>query len=120
MVSSLILTGEIQMCGIAGIFSYKNKAVDQSILEKMNERLVHRGPDAGDTWLSDDARIGFAHRRLSIIDLSAKASQPMTSVDGNLCIVFNGEIYNHAALRQELTALGHQKWKTSHSDTKCF
>lgn len=82
----------------------------------MGERLVHRGPDGGDVWLSDDNRIGFAHRRLSIIDLSARAMQPMR--DGELVLTYNGEIYNHAELRRELETLGVGPWNTLHSDTE--
>ena len=69
-------------------------------------------------WISPDRRVGLAHRRLSIIDLSDAASQPMSNGDGSLQIVFNGEIYNHAEIRRELEELGHRRWKTDHSDTE--
>lgn len=69
--------------------------------------MRHRGPDdAGEWWLADGC-VGLAHRRLSVIDLSAAAHQPMLSGDGSTCIVFNGEIYNFQELRASLMALGH-------------
>ncbi len=78
--------------------------------------MSHRGPDdAGEYW-SEDGRVGFGHRRLSIIDLSATGHQPMQTPDGQLCITFNGEIYNHLELRRELEARGHNF--RSSSDTE--
>lgn len=98
------------MCGIAGILAYRNvaPAVDRAELLRMNERMAARGPDGSGVWLGDDGRIGFAHRRLAIIDLSERAAQPMASADGELAITFNGEIYNFHALRAELEAKGYQ------------
>ena len=80
--------------------------------------MVHRGPDGAGSWISADRRVGLAHRRLSIIDLSPAAAQPMSNEDGSLQIVFNGEIYNHAEIRSELEGLGRRQWKTDHSDTE--
>jgi asparagine synthase (glutamine-hydrolysing) len=80
--------------------------------------MAHRGPDGVGLWISADRRIGLAHRRLAIIDLSEAANQPMHSVDRLSSIVFNGEIYNHAAIRQELESLGTLQWGTNHSDTE--
>jgi asparagine synthase (glutamine-hydrolysing) len=69
--------------------------------------MAHRGPDdAGEYW-SDDGHVGFGHRRLSIIDLSAAGHQPMQTPDGQFCITFNGEIYNYAELKRELESRGH-------------
>ena len=68
--------------------------------------MAARGPDDAGTWFAGDGRVGFAHRRLSIIDLSERSAQPMLSADGNLVITFNGEIYNYRALRRELEAEG--------------
>ena len=68
--------------------------------------MAARGPDGSGTWLSQDGRVGFGHRRLSIIDLSDRAAQPMESADGKLVVTFNGEIYNYKALRTELEAEG--------------
>lgn len=78
--------------------------------------MTHRGPDSSGIWISKDASVGLAHRRLSIIDLSSAAHQPMTNEKENIWITFNGEIYNHASLRMELECLGHRY--RSHSDTE--
>jgi asparagine synthase (glutamine-hydrolysing) len=78
--------------------------------------MTHRGPDDAGEWWSDDGRVGLGHRRLSIIDLSLLGHQPMHSTPRGLSIVFNGEIYNHNALRDELAGLGFAF--RSHSDTE--
>ncbi|MDH5525231.1 MAG: asparagine synthase (glutamine-hydrolyzing) [Desulfobulbaceae bacterium] len=108
------------MCGIAGIFSFNNSAyrVDETLLASMRDTMVHRGPDGSGLWISTDKQVGLAHRRLSIIDLSDAARQPMTNEDGSLWISFNGEIYNHQELRAELEQLGGHRWSTDHSDTE--
>jgi asparagine synthase (glutamine-hydrolysing) len=84
----------------------------------MRDALRHRGPDGAGVWTSADRRVGLAHRRLSIIDLSETAAQPMANEDASLQLVFNGEIYNHAEIRRELQAIGGYRWKTDHSDTE--
>jgi len=96
------------MCGIAGIASVNGTAIDRVILERMRESLVHRGPDTAGTYLSADKRVGLAHRRLSIIDLSDAGNQPMCNEDGSVWITFNGEIFNYRELRGLLTKQGHQ------------
>jgi len=108
------------MCGIAGAFSFKNSsfAVTSSYITQMRDTMAHRGPDGAGTWVSSDFRVGLGHRRLSIIDLSVCAAQPMCNEDGTLWVVFNGEIYNHAEIRTELEAIGTHRWKTDHSDTE--
>ena len=107
------------MCGIAGVLDFGTGfEVTESYLTRMRDTMVHRGPDGGGLWIGADRRIGLAHRRLSIIDLSAAADQPMSNEDGRLQIVFNGEIYNHAEIRRELVATGRHSWKTDHSDTE--
>ena len=106
------------MCGIAGILSYNTRPIDLAVLTSMRDAMVHRGPDGAGTWISADRRVGLGHRRLSIIDLSDAAAQPMTNEDGSLQIIFNGEIYNHAEIRAELQALGKHRWRTDHSDTE--
>jgi asparagine synthase (glutamine-hydrolysing) len=108
------------MCGIAGVLSFRNSVfqVRNTYLEDMIETMVHRGPDGAGSWISPDRRVGLGHRRLSIIDLSTSASQPMSNEDGSLWVVFNGEIYNHAEIRGELQRIGGHKWKTDHSDTE--
>ncbi len=80
--------------------------------------MFHRGPDGEGLWISIDRRVGLAHRRLSIIDLSSSASQPMSNDEGSLQIVFNGEIYNHADIRRELEERDRRPWRTDHSDTE--
>jgi asparagine synthase (glutamine-hydrolysing) len=92
--------------------------VGEDLLTRMRDTMSHRGPDGAGNWISPDARVGLAHRRLSIIDLSTIANQPMCNEDGTLWIVFNGEIYNHAEIRAELVRIGSHRWKTDHSDTE--
>lgn len=108
------------MCGIAGalVFEESGYRITESLIESMRDTMVHRGPDGAGLWISPDGKIGLGHRRLSIIDLSETASQPMSNEDGNLQIVFNGEIYNHAEIREELEKTGRHAWKTNHSDTE--
>jgi asparagine synthase (glutamine-hydrolysing) len=84
----------------------------------MRDTMLHRGPDGGGTWISPDGKLGLAHRRLSIIDLSDTAAQPMSNADGTVWVTFNGEIYNHADIRKELEKTGKYRWKTDHSDTE--
>lgn len=108
------------MCGIAGIYTFRPdaKPIDPQTLEKMRDTMYHRGPDASSSWISQDGHTGFAFRRLSIIDLSAAAMQPMCNEDGLIWVVFNGEIYNHAEIRKELERTNQHHWRTSHSDTE--
>lgn len=96
------------MCGIAGILSYRQTGapVDREELLKIRDAMATRGPDGAGLWISGDARLGLAHRRLSIIDLSDAGAQPMSSADGRLHVVFNGEIYNYRQLRAELETKG--------------
>jgi len=107
------------VCGIAGILGLSAGAppVTEAAVITMRDTMAHRGPDGGGAWLSPDGRVGLGHRRLSIIDLSAAADQPMSDADGSVWVVFNGEIYNHAELRRELEAAGH-RFRTDHSDTE--
>lgn len=104
------------MCGIAGIFNLKAAAVEQleKKLQVMNKLIAHRGPDDEGIWTNKNKTLGLAHRRLSIIDLSQHAHQPMLAPTGEV-IVYNGEIYNHVELRQALAA----HWTfTTRSDTE--
>jgi asparagine synthase (glutamine-hydrolysing) len=96
------------MCGITGIYAYHNaaSAIDRRELVRIRDHMAARGPDGKGTWVSDDSRVGFGHRRLSIIDISEAGAQPMVSADGRLVVTFNGEIYNYKALRTELEAKG--------------
>lgn len=88
------------MCGIAGFIRSCAPQAQEELLKRMGEVIRHRGPDASGEYL--DAEVGLAHRRLSILDLSALGNQPMHSADGRFVIVFNGEIYNFIELRAEL------------------
>ena len=91
------------MCSINGIVAFGHNAapVDVEELMRTREAMRSRGPDAAGLWLSQDSRAGFGHRRLSIIDVSDRANQPM--VDGELVVTFNGEIYNYKELRGDET-----------------
>jgi len=106
------------MCGINGIVAYHpaSEAPDENELVATREAMRARGPDGSGAWWSLDRRCGLGHRRLSIIDLSARASQPMTSEDGRHVVVFNGEIYNYPRLRAELENDG-ARFRTA-SDTE--
>lgn len=90
------------MCGITGFCNRPDRWKEN--IEKMNERMFHRGPDAGDTWANEDATVVFGHRRLSIVDLSENGAQPMHSASGRYVCVFNGEIYNYKTIRDKLLA----------------
>lgn len=105
------------MCGVAGLFSPGTPRPGpdlEAIARRVTRTLQHRGPDAEGTWSDARAGIALGHRRLSILDLSPAGAQPMHSACGRYVIVFNGEIYNHMALRAELPA---QTWR-GHSDTE--
>lgn len=88
------------------------------VLARMRDAMAHRGPDGAGEWFGADGTVALGHRRLSIVDLSTAASQPMVDASGQLALVFNGEIYNHAQVRAELTELGVADWQTDHSDTE--
>lgn len=113
------------MCGIAGIFFDQGSGVATACwqaLEQANAATLHRGPDDGGVWLDVEGGIGLAHRRLSIIDLSSAGHQPMLSSGGRYAMVFNGEVYNHHALREEIERGGHaplEGWRGS-SDSETF
>lgn len=93
------------MCGIAGIVRLDGASVSADRIGVLTDLIAHRGPD--DAGVHVDGHVGLGHRRLAIVDLSPAGHQPMPSSDGSLWIVFNGEIYNHEALRTELVAHGH-------------
>ena len=108
------------MCGIAGalVFDGEGFRVTEPWLVGLRDQMAHRGPDGAGVWVAPDGGIGLAHRRLSIIDLSDAAAQPMWNEDGTCWLVFNGEIYNHAEIRSELIARGGHRWRTDHSDSE--
>ncbi len=101
------------MCGICGL-ALKEQLVDEKKLREMTDTLIHRGPD--DSGLFVDRNIGLGHRRLSIIDLKG-GHQPMSNEDKSVWIAYNGEVYNHAALRERLIASGHRYQTKSDTET---
>ena len=102
------------MCGIAGIIS--EKPLKNDILQRIADLIKHRGPDDSGIWQSDDRKISLAHRRLSIIDLSDRGTQPMQDTSGRYVITYNGEIYNYLEIRAELKTMGVEF--NSHTDTE--
>lgn len=96
------------MCGVCGILaSTHGFETGLAHVEAMADTMFHRGPDDGGSWRSADGAVALAHRRLSIVDLSPAGHQPMCNEDGTIWITYNGEIYNHGALRSELECKGH-------------
>ena len=112
------------MCGLAGFLSVSGQLAHnewESTLRKMGDAIHHRGPDDSGVWVEPDSGIGMVHQRLSILDLSPAGHQPMQANSGRFALVFNGEIYNHLEIRDELASLrgGSEplKWR-GHSDTE--
>ncbi len=111
------------MCGIAGLLTFDEPhrvypGGAGQVAARMTEVLEHRGPDGAGSWSDPTSGVFLGHRRLSIVDLSDSASQPMTNDDETVVLVYNGEIYNAASLREELESTGKFRWKTDHSDTE--
>lgn len=107
------------MCGIVGFLARVGATVDGiPLVNRMSAALVHRGPDDTGAWFDGRNGIALAHRRLSVLDLSPAGRQPMTSPCGRYVVVFNGEIYNHLAMRQELAAVAPGFGWRGHSDTE--
>lgn len=108
------------MCGLAGFLGYGGLDAMQAAdaLKRMAGAIAHRGPDSDGFWQDDRFGIGLAHRRLAIVDLTESGAQPMSSHCGRYVIAFNGEIYNHPALRKELEATGAAPHWRGHSDTE--
>ena len=107
------------MCGICGIWEYgaTEGRVELSLVERMRDEMRHRGPDDEGSILFDEGRGGLGFRRLSIIDLSAAGNQPMHGCTDRVWLVFNGEIYNHAQLREGLEQRGHVYASQTDSET---
>ena len=108
------------MCGITGFLTTKqpNKETLQSLIQRMTETLRHRGPDGEGFWIDLNAGIAFGHRRLSILDLSEAGKQPMLSSCERFILTFNGEIYNHKELKQELEKAQKAPFFRGTSDTE--
>ncbi len=110
------------MCGIAGDWDFQARRSESDTLERLRRMagaIAHRGPDGDGFWCDPARGIGLAHRRLAIVDLSPAGAQPMASVSGRYTLVFNGEIYNHATLRNALDDLQPLAWR-GHSDTEAL
>ncbi|EOW9260700.1 MULTISPECIES: asparagine synthase (glutamine-hydrolyzing) [Vibrio] len=110
------------MCGFSGFLLSKSKSLVCSpysfFLEQMSNAIIHRGPDTNDVWFDANSGVGLAHVRLSILELSKAGAQPMHSANNRFVISFNGEIYNHLALRKQLgNELGYITWR-GNSDTE--
>ncbi|MDE3047504.1 MAG: asparagine synthase (glutamine-hydrolyzing), partial [Verrucomicrobiota bacterium] len=105
------------MCGLSGVLVFKDSSyrIERPLIQAMIDTIKHRGPDGEGIWIEGGGKMGLGFRRLSIIDLSASANQPMSNAQNTVHLVFNGEIYNHAEIRRELS---HYSWKTDHSDTE--
>jgi len=106
------------VCGIVGSFNPLGDSASTAVVERMRDCMTHRGPDGAGLWQSPDRHCTLGHRRLSIIDLSTAAAQPMLNAAGTVAVTFNGEIYNHQVVRAELEKLGKYVWTTDHSDTE--
>lgn len=108
------------MCGVVGLLAH-GRGMDGPIApyaRRMADTLIHRGPDDTGVWVDEAAGIALGHRRLSILDLSEAGHQPMTSSSGRYVIAFNGEIYNHAEIREQLACAGAKTSWRGHSDTE--
>lgn len=107
------------MCGLAGFWTQRQGVpAAEAMAQAMAERIRHRGPDDHGAWADADAGYAVAHRRLSILDLSPAGHQPMQSANARWVLAYNGEIYNHLALRQQLQAEGGAPSWRGHSDTE--
>lgn len=105
------------MCGLCGVVAYKDAPIDKDIVAEMTRALSHRGPDGNGIWYGENQRAVFGHRRLSIQDPSSAGRQPMVSRSGRYVIVFNGEVYNHLSLREQLAVQRRVEYY-GHSDTE--
>lgn len=105
------------MCGVAGIFNYAepDRPIDGALLRRMTRRLEHRGPDGEGFYI--EPGLGLGHCRLAIVDLSPAGQQPMQTIDGQFCISYNGELYNHAGFRTRLETRGHRFRGSSDTET---
>ncbi|MBF0155441.1 MAG: asparagine synthase (glutamine-hydrolyzing) [Magnetococcales bacterium] len=110
------------MCGVVALFSYAPHAPPPSMreLRAIRDHMADRGPDAAGEWCEPRGHLVMGHRRLSIIDLDARSNQPLLSADGRYAVVFNGEIYNYKALRQNLEQAGYRFRTTSDTEVLLY
>ncbi|WP_150722755.1 asparagine synthase (glutamine-hydrolyzing) [Pandoraea capi] len=110
------------MCGIAGFLMAGATGANEmnGWLGAMSDAILHRGPDAGGAWVDADNHIALGHRRLAIVDLTPAGAQPMTSPSGRYVMIYNGEVYNHLAMRAELERDGGGAQWRGHSDSETF
>ena len=106
------------MCGIAGYISLNNSIVRDDLV-RATSAIHYRGPDAEGFYFSEDEKIGLGHRRLSILDLSSSANQPMFSANGRYVIVYNGEVYNFKDIKEKLSDKG-ASLKTTSDNTRAY
>ena len=106
------------MCGIAGQMGGSQRIDLALVVKRMADVLLHRGPDDGGVWHDASTAVGLGHRRLSILDLSAAGHQPMLSANGRWVMAYNGEVYNHLSMREELESSGQAPAWRGHSDTE--
>lgn len=108
------------MCGLTGFWQVRGVREDEAreLVLKMSQTIQHRGPDDFGIWVDGAVGVALGHRRLAIVDLSSTGHQPMASDSGRFLIVFNGEIYNHLAIRHDLDARGRRTVWRGHSDTE--
>jgi asparagine synthase (glutamine-hydrolysing) len=108
------------MCGLIGFLGgdFSNSQLNKDLLEEMSDQIINRGPDSAGIWIDAPSKVGLAHRRLAIVDLSPAGHQPMTSSSNRYVMTYNGEIYNSSGIRDELIKSGVvQNWR-GHSDTE--
>ncbi|WAF74099.1 asparagine synthase (glutamine-hydrolyzing) [Aeromonas dhakensis] len=107
------------MCGFAGFINFNNNEICNfhDTLNAMGDAIYSRGPDSAGVWYDPKDGVGFVHRRLAIVDLSEAGHQPMASCSERYTLAYNGEVYNHQAMRHELEQLSPRQWR-GHSDTE--
>ncbi len=106
------------MCGFSGFYAGEQFTSDvTALLNSMGMAIFNRGPDSSGVWYDQEASVGFVHRRLAIVDLSAAGHQPMPSHSGRYMMAYNGEVYNHESIRAQLEQISPRSWR-GHSDTE--
>lgn len=104
------------MCAISAVFAAKDSLPIENYIKAMTEIQNHRGPDCKDSYIDPNEKVGLGHNRLAILDLSQDGCQPMFNEDGNVIVVFNGEIYNYISLKEKLMKQGHEFHSSSDTE----